>query len=72
VLVSVEGEVLSDEFIDDEVFIGEFGSCGGGIVEGAEDLCSDFGPNLGKHAPFFESFLEDVLEFVNACHIFKL
>lgn len=67
-LVSVECEVLSDEFVDDEVFVGEVGPGGRGIVEGAEYFCPDFGPDLSKNSSFFKGFLEDVFELVDSCH----
>ena len=59
VLITVEGKVLADEFVDYQIFVGEVGSAGGIVVEGAEYLCSDFGSDLREDSSFFESLLED-------------
>jgi len=46
VLVSIEGEVLSDELIDDEILVGEVRSVGWYIVESTENLCAYSGSDL--------------------------
>ena len=51
-LVAIEGEVLSDEFVDDEILIGEIGAIGRRIVEGTKDLSADPGSDLGQDSPF--------------------
>lgn len=45
-LVAVKLEILSNEFVDDEILIGEVRPVGRSVVESAENLSSDFGPNL--------------------------
>lgn len=52
VLVAIEGEVLSDEFVDDEILIGEIGAIGRRIVEGTKDLSTDPRSDLGQDSPF--------------------
>ena len=69
VLVSVEGEILSYQFIDYQVLIGEVGPVGWRIVEGAENFSSYTCSDLREHSPFFECFLEDFFEFVDAGHL---
>lgn len=68
-LVSVEGEILSDQLIDDEVLIGEVGSVGRRIIERAENFGSNARSDLREYSSFFERFFEDFFEFVDAGHL---
>lgn len=72
VLVAVEDEVLPDEFVDDQVFIGEFGSVDPVAVEGAEYLRPDLGSDLGQDSPFLEGLLQYFLELVNRGHYLNM
>jgi len=69
VLISVKSQILSDEFIYDEILVGEIGSGGRCIVEGAKNLSSNFGSDLREHSSLFECFFEYFFEFVDGCHI---
>ena len=53
VLVAVESQIFSDEFIYDEILVREIGSRGRCIVKSAKNFSSDFGSDLGEHSPFF-------------------
>jgi len=69
VLVAVESQIFSDEFIYDEILVREIGSRGRCIVKSAKNFSSDFGSDLGEHSPFFECFFEYFFEFVDRRHI---
>lgn len=66
--IAIELQVISDQFVDDHVLIGELGFTCRVVVEGVEDLRTNFGPHLGKYSSLLQGFLENFLEFVNACH----
>ena len=52
-LVAIEFHIFSDKFIDDEVFVREFGPVWRSIVEGTENLGSDFGSDLSEDPSLF-------------------
>lgn len=68
-LVAVELQILSNEFIYDEVFVGQVGSAGRGVIKSAKDLGSDFGPDLGQNSSLFECLFENFLELVDRSHL---
>lgn len=68
-LIAIEGQVLSDELIDDEILVGQIGSWGWCIVEGAKNLSSYFGSDLWEYSSFFEGLFEYFFKFVDGCHI---
>ena len=53
VLVAVEGEILPDEFVNDEILIRQIWATGRGIIESAKDLSSDSRSYLREDSAFF-------------------
>ena len=70
-LIAVKPEILPDEFIDDEIFIGEVRARRRTVVECSKNLGSDPGAYLAHDSLFLKSFLQNFLEFVDGCH-FKI
>ena len=67
-LIAVESKVFPDEFIDDQVLVGEVRSAGGVIVEGTENFSPNFSSNLREDSSLLKCFLQNIFKFVNACH----
>ncbi len=68
VLVAVELQILSDQFVYDKVFIGQIRSVGRSVVQGTENLGSDLGPDLRQDSSLFERLLQYFFEFVDGSH----
>lgn len=52
-LIPIEGKILSYQFIDDEILIGEIWSVGRRIIESTKYFSSDPRTDLRQYSPFF-------------------
>ena len=66
--VVVEDEIFLDEFVDDEILMGDGGLIGGLIIEGVENFGAKLGSEVGEDTSLLKGLLEDVLHFFDSGH----